>query len=276
MTPFLLLSSEYGGAGVQFCIFASICWDSLSFIPIWVIRPHKSLLGHSSLPTQGLFGSDFSLLPSSTFTMSPPSQWCPGLSVTQPLPSSAFGASEDSHEWMLSAGFPGPFLTHPTTNGIFPLPGFYPGGKKSLNQWFSTSIGPIPQGVLQKFVDILIGCHMTGVILPMNFTLFQDSKRDFTKYLLPKAVVSFNRTKDHCHQRPLFPSPSQDELKKHGCRIQCYYGDPHLFPPPAHLTPPYPCLGKCSPVLEFRKAISDFLQHWYSPRPLSLRFSKPG
>lgn len=60
---------------------------------------------------------------------------------------------------------------------------------------------------------------MTGVILPMNFTLFQDSKEDFTKYLLHKEVISFNRTEDHCHQLPLFPSPSQDELKKHGCRI---------------------------------------------------------
>ena len=92
-------------------------------------------------------------------------------------------------------------------------------GGRSLNQWLSTSIGPIPQGVLQKFVDMLIGCHMTGVILPMNFTLFQDSKEDFTRYLLHKAVISFNRTGDHCHQPPLFPSPSQDELTKHGCRI---------------------------------------------------------
>ena len=81
------------------------------------------------------------------------------------------------------------------------------GKKKSLNQWFSTSIGPIPQRVLWKFVDILIGCHMTGVILPMNFTLFQDSKEDFTKYLLHKAVISFNRTEDHCHQPPLSPFP---------------------------------------------------------------------
>lgn len=96
-----------------------------------------------------------------------------------------------------------------------------------------------------------------GVILPMNFILFQDSREDFTKYLLHKAVISFNRTEDHCLQLPLFPS-SQDELKKGGHRVLCYW-DPHLFPLPVFLALPSLSPGKHCPILGFRKPVCDSL-----------------
>lgn len=67
---------------------------------------------------KGLFGSDFSLLPSSTtaasFTMMSRTQCDPAAPQL-----SAFGTSEDSHEWMLSAGFPGPFWPIPPLMGSF-------------------------------------------------------------------------------------------------------------------------------------------------------------
>lgn len=57
-------------------------------------------------------------------------------SVTLLHPNSAFGSSEDPHEWTLSAGFPRPFPTHPTaTPGLGSCPFSLPiQERKPLNQ----------------------------------------------------------------------------------------------------------------------------------------------
>lgn len=92
---------------------------------------------------------------------------------------------------------------------------------------------------------------MMGATSTMNFILFQNSKEVFTKYLLHKGVISFNRTEDHC-----LSCSSQDELKKGGHRLLCSWDFHHLFTPPSPLAIPSPSLGKPYPVLWFRKPVT--------------------
>ena len=170
MTPFLSVSFEQGGVGVQLYIYASSYWDSLT--------------------PSGLSGQDMQVTDGPFFTPSTKLLWIWLLfSTFQPLchiyfmimsricsvtllhPNSAFGSSEDPHELILSAGFPTPFPTHPTaTPGLGSCPFSVPTQeRKPLNQWFSTRIGPIPHGVLWKSVDILSGCHNSRSYITHEF-----------------------------------------------------------------------------------------------------------
>lgn len=119
-------------------------------------------------------------------------------------------------------------------------------------------------------MDAFIGCHNNGSYVSMNFMLPQDSKGDFTKYLLHKGVISFNRTKYHCLSSLSF---SQNELKKGGHRaLLCSWDSRHLFNPRFLLAIPSPSLGKLYLVLRFIKSVCDSLTSLFPETSPNLGF----
>lgn len=122
--------------------------ETSALLQVQMIRPCRSLLGHSSLLTQVFSGAGLSLLSPSTSLPNP--QWCPGHCVAPSHPTFASWSSEDLSERILSVAALGPSQHTPQLvwGSCFSLVPIQE--TESLNQWFSARTIPFPVGYFRN------------------------------------------------------------------------------------------------------------------------------